>query len=164
LLDLILPYDFDAVYFSDDWGSQKGLIMGPEPWRKLIKPYMKQLCMKVKDSGKIVMLHCCGKIDEILGEFAEMGVDCWNTVQPELYDLKALKANLGKDLCFYGGISNQWLPKATPEEAEKQCLETLGIMGGGGYIMSPANKLTPDTPIENIYALVKAAKIFNGTA
>jgi len=163
LLDLVLPYDFDAVYFGDDWGSQHGLIMGPELWRKLIKPYMKQLCDKVKEHGKIVVLHCCGNIEDILGEVIEIGVDCWNTVQPEIYDLKKLKREYGKDLCFYGGISNQgFLPYATPEEVEEKCLEVLEIMKGGGYILSPTHNLTPDIPAENAYAVVRAAKRFNG--
>jgi len=163
LLDLVLPYDFDAVYFGDDWGSQHGLIMGPELWRNLIKPYMTQLCRKVKDSGKIVVLHCCGNIEDILGEFVDIGVDCWNTVQPEIYDLAKLKKEYGKDLAFYGGISNQgFLPYATPDEVEKKCLEVLEIMKGGGYILSPTHNLTPDIPAENGYAVVRAAKRFNG--
>ena len=163
LLDLILPYDFDAVYFGDDWGSQHGLIMGAELWRKFIKPYMKQLCQKVKDSGKIVVLHCCGNIEEILGELIDIGVDCWNTVQPELYDLRKLKVNYGRDLCFYGGISNQGvLPFATPADVERKCLEVLEIMEGGGYILSPTHNLTPDIPIENAYAIIRAAKEFSG--
>ena len=163
LLDLVLPYDFDAVYFGDDWGSQHGLIMGPELWRKLIKPYMKQLCRKVKDSGKIVVLHCCGNIEDILGEFVDIGVDCWNTVQPEIYDLAKLKKEYGKDLAFYGGISNQgFLPYATPDEVEKKCLEVLEIMKGGGYILSPTHNLTPDIPAENAFAVVRAAKKFSG--
>ena len=163
LLDIILPYDFDAVYFGDDWGSQHGLIMGPELWRKLIKPYMKQLCAKVKDSGKIVVLHCCGNIEEILGEVVEIGVDCWNTVQPEIYDLRKLKKEYGQDLCFYGAISNQgFLPYATPDEVEKKCLEVLEIMSGGGYILSPSHNLTPDIPVENAHAVVRAAKKFSG--
>ena len=162
-LDLILPYDFDAVYFGDDWGSQHGLIMGPELWRKLIKPYMKQLCEKVKDSGKIVVLHCCGDIGDILGEVIEIGVDCWNTVQPEIYDLKKLKQEYGRDLCFYGGVSCQgFLPYATPDEVEKKCLEVLEIMKGGGYILSPTHNLTPDIPVENAHAVVRAAKRFAG--
>jgi len=163
LLDLVLPYDFDAVYFGDDWGSQHGLIMGPDLWRKMIKPYMKQLCQKVKDSGKIVVLHCCGNIEEIIREMIDIGVDCWNTVQPEIYDLKKLKQEYGKDLCFYGGISNQgFLPYATPDEVERKSLEVLDIMSGGGYILSPTHNLTPDIPIENALAVVKAAKKYNG--
>lgn len=37
LLDTVLDYDYEAVYFGDDWGQQKGLIIGPNLWRKLIK-------------------------------------------------------------------------------------------------------------------------------
>ena len=163
LLDMILPHDFDAIYFGDDWGSQKGMIMGPELWRKLIKPYMKQLCQKVKDSGKIVILHCCGNIEEILGEMIDIGVDCWNTVQPELYDLQKLKTNFGKDLCFYGGISSQgFLPHATPDEVEQECLRVLKIMEGGGYILSPSHNVTPDISLSNARAVVTAAKKFSG--
>jgi len=163
LLDLVLPYDFDAVYFGDDWGSQHGIIMGPELWRKLIKPYMKELCQKVKDSGKIVVLHCCGNIEDILGEVIDIGVDCWNTVQPELYDLSKLKKEYGRDLTFYGGISNQgFLPYASPDEVEKKCLEVLEIMKGGGYILSPTHNITPDIPVENAMAVVSAAKKFSG--
>ena len=29
LIDIALEYDFDGIYFGDDWGQQKGLIMGP---------------------------------------------------------------------------------------------------------------------------------------
>ncbi|MCL2111874.1 MAG: uroporphyrinogen decarboxylase [Clostridiales bacterium] len=162
-LDLVLPYDFDAIYFGDDWGSQKGLVMGAELWRKMIKPYMKQLCRKIKDSGKLVVLHSCGNIGEVLGEFVDMGVDCYNTVQPEVYDLKKLKAEYGKDICFYGGISNQsFLPHAMPDEVYAKCLEVLDIMAGGGYILSPTHNLTPDIPIENAYAILRAAKKFSG--
>ena len=162
LLDLILPYDFDAVYFGDDWGTQNGLIMGADLWRRLIKPYMKILCEKVRSSGKIVVLHCCGDIEDILGEVIEIGVNCYNTVQPELYDLRKLKEKYGQDLCFYGGISNQqFLPYATPQEVYDKCMEVLEVMQGGGYILSPTHSITPDIPIENARAIVKAAKTFS---
>jgi len=91
-----------------------------------------------------------------------MGVDCYNTVQPEVYDLAQLKREFGSDLCFYGGISNQqFLPYATPDEVKEHCLRVLDIMArGGGYILSPTHSITPDIPAENALAIVKAAKEF----
>ncbi|MCL2665513.1 MAG: hypothetical protein FWE82_07870 [Defluviitaleaceae bacterium] len=163
LMDTVLNGEFDGVLFGDDWGSQNGLIMGAAHWRTFIKPYMKTLCRKAKDSGKQTILHCCGDISEILKEIIEIGVDCYNTVQPELYDLQKLKREYGRDLCFFGGISNQgFLPYATPDEVETKCLKTLSVLAkGGGYILSPTHSLTPDIPIENAFAIVKAAKKFN---
>ena len=35
LIDKILEYDVDGFLFGDDWGQQKGLIMGPKCWRIL---------------------------------------------------------------------------------------------------------------------------------
>ena len=50
----------DAFYFGDDWGQQKGLIMGPEHWRRFIKPCLARLYAAGK--GKLVAQHSCGGI------------------------------------------------------------------------------------------------------
>ena len=47
-----LEYDIDAVYFGDDWGQQRGLIMGPTLWRKFIKPILARMYGRVKAAGK----------------------------------------------------------------------------------------------------------------
>ena len=164
LLDAVLSSDFDAVYYGDDYGSQNGLIMGAKHWRTFIKPYLKQLTEKVKSAGKLVILHSCGNIREIIPDLIEIGVDCYNTVQPELYDLKELHTEFGRDLCFYGGISNQaFLPFSTPDQVERKCLETMREMHAesGGYILSPTHNITPDIPPENALAILRAAKMYN---
>jgi uroporphyrinogen decarboxylase len=163
LLDLVLEYDFEAVYFGDDWGQQSGLIMGPDMWRKFIKPGMAKLFDKVKSAGKYVVLHSCGDLREIMGDLVNMGLDVYNTVQPEIYDLKMLKREYGDALSFYGGISTQqFLPFASTAECTKLAIETLKIMGKtGGYIFSPTHSVTADIPVENVLALVKAVNAYH---
>ena len=160
LLDYILDRKFDAVYFGDDWGQQQGLIMGPDMWRKYIKPKVSVLFDRVKRAGKQVVLHSCGDLRDIMGEVVDMGVDVYNTVQPEIYDLKKLKKEYGKDLTFYGGISTQqFLPFASEAEVRKKTKEVLDIMAeGGGYILSPTHAVTPDIPVENVLALVETGE------
>lgn len=160
LLERILDEDFEGVYFGDDWGAQTGLIMGPDCWRKYIKPFMKEMFAKVKSKGKYVLLHCCGNIEELFPELIEIGLDAYNTVQPEIYNLEKIKREYGRDLTFWGAISNQqFLPKSTPEEVFKKSVETIHILGkGGGYLFSPTHALTPDIPPENIRAMLKAVK------
>ena len=41
-VDKALEYDIDAVYFGDDWGQQKGLIMGYDIWKEFIYPRLKR--------------------------------------------------------------------------------------------------------------------------
>ncbi|NTW72357.1 MAG: uroporphyrinogen decarboxylase [Eubacteriaceae bacterium] len=159
-INIALEYDIDGVYFGDDYGQQKGLIMGPKLWRQYIKPVLSRQYEAVKKAGKFVMQHSCGDNWSILPDFIEMGLDVYNTVQPEIYDLHKLKSEFGKDLAFWGGISNQrLLPFATPEEVKRVTKETMNILGeGGGYICSPTHRMPQDVPVENFLALVDVFK------
>ena len=49
-MDIALEYDFDGIYFGDDWGQQHRLIMGLEHWRHYIKPQMARLYKKAKNN------------------------------------------------------------------------------------------------------------------
>ena len=149
LLDAILDYDFDAVYLGDDWGSQRGLIMGPGTWRTFIRPCMKKITEKIKSKGKFVVLHSCGDNLDIIGDWIDIGIDCYNTVQPEIYDLAKLKQEYGKYITFYGAVSSQqFLPYAGAPEVKEHCLKILDIMAtDGGYILSPTHNITPDIPL-----------------
>jgi len=159
LLDTVLDYDFDAVYIGDDWGQQKGLIMGPPFWRKFIKPGMSEMFAKIKGSGKYVCLHSCGDIRDVLPDLVDMGLDIYNTIQPEIYDLNKLKKEYGQYITFYGGISTQqFLPYASADEVKELTRKVKNIMGKkGGYILAPTHSVTDDIPLENVMAMVGVA-------
>jgi len=163
ILEYVLDSDFEGVYFGDDWGQQFGLIMGPVLWRKYIKPPMAKMFEKVKSKGKFMILHSCGDLRSIMGDLVDMGLDVYNTVQPEIYNLEKLKREYGKDLTFWGAISTQqFLPYASKEEVYKQSIDTLKVMAsGGGYIFAPTHAVTADIPIENIESMIMAVKDFN---
>jgi uroporphyrinogen decarboxylase len=160
ILDIALEYDFDGVYFGDDYGQQTGLLISPDTWRRCVKPYLRILFEKAKSKGKIVCLHSCGNISGILSDLIDIGLDVYQTVQPEVYDLKKLKKEFGSNLCFYGGISTQRdLPFKTPKEIFSIVKETMQVLGeGGGYIAAPTHRVTPDTPASNIIAMVEALR------
>ena len=163
LLDIVLDYDFDAVYFGDDWGQQRGLIMGPPLWRQYIKPGVAKMYEKVKARGKYVVQHSCGDLREIMDDLVDMGMDVYNTVQPEIYDLVSLTKNYGQHITFYGGVSTQqFLPKATPRECADMACRMLDIMGrDGGFIFAPTHAVTPDIPVDNILAMVDTVKNYS---
>lgn len=156
VLDIVLEFDVDCVHFGDDWGQQKGLIMGPDYWREFIKPYMKKLYAKAKSAGKFVSQHSCGDIIEIFPDLIDMGLDCYQTFQPEIYDIEAVKREYGNDLTFWGGISTQrLLPYATPEKVKSETVRIMNIMGkNGGYIAAPTHSVPCDVPPENLVAML----------
>ena len=163
IIDAALPYDIDGFYFGDDYGQQTGMIMSPDTWRRFIKPGLKSMFERVKSAGKIVALHSCGNISDILPDLIEIGLDAYQTVQPEVYDLKKLKTEYGRDLTFWGAIGTQrLLPFAKPEELTAAVRDTLRVMSaGGGYIAAPTHQAPPDIPAENIVALVETLKGWN---
>jgi uroporphyrinogen decarboxylase len=108
-----------------------------------------------KDSGKFVGLHSCGDIGEVFPDLIEIGLDCYQTFQPEIYDIKMVKEKYGGRLSFWGGISTQQLlPIATPDEVREETIRIMKIMGkNGGFIAAPTHAISQDTPPENVIAM-----------
>lgn len=160
VIDTALKYDIDGFYFGDDYGQQTGMIMSPDKWRKFIKPGLARMFERVKSAGKVVALHSCGNIIDIFGDLIEIGLDIYQTFQPEIYDLKKVKEKYGNNLTFWGGISTQkMLPFLTPEELKTQVKEIMQIMSvNGGYIAAPTHQVPADVPAENIAALAELLK------
>ncbi len=151
----VLEHPIDAVLFGDDWGHQRGLIMGPTLWRKFIKPRIARMYGQVRDAGRMVYIHSCGKVDELFDELVEIGLNIFNPFQPDVMDTFALARRYKGRLAFCGGISVQrLLPYGTPEEVRGEVLRILREIGaGGGYIAAPSHAIPKDVPVENIMAL-----------
>ena len=155
---IALEYDFDGVIFGDDWGRQRGLIMGAPLWRKLIKPHVAAMYAEVRAGGKYIAQHSCGDNSEIIDDLIDIGLNVYQTFQPEIYDIRAFKQKYAGRLAVWGGISTQTqLPFRTPDEIYDITRETIGVLGeGGGYIAAPTHDAPGDIPPENIEAMVRA--------
>jgi uroporphyrinogen decarboxylase len=160
ILERLLKLPVDGIWFFDDWGFQQGVLVGPERWRKLFKPRYERLYRRTHESGKYVLSHCCGAIGEILPDAIEIGLDVYQSVQPEAknnipYDLKK---KFGPQITFWGGLGSQnMVPFGSPSEIKNEIRQLCQEMGkGGGYILGPAKEIQPETPDENIAAVVEA--------
>lgn len=158
VIERAVQYPVDCIMFGDDWGQQKGQIMGPVYWREYILPRIRRMYKAVKQSGKFVCQHSCGDIQDLFSDLIDAGLDIYQTFQPEIYDMEKVKQEYGSSLTFWGGISTQhFLPWATPEEIKVKVRETIDLMGRqGGYIAAPTHAMPKDIPAENVIALIEA--------
>jgi len=150
----------DGILFGDDWGHQQGVILGPERWRKFIKPRWAKIYDAVHAAGKIVMSHSCGSVADIMPDIIEIGMDVLESVQPEARGMNPyeLKRQWGNKIAFWGCLGSQsTVPFGTPEEIHAEVERLSSEMSrGGGFILSTAKPLQPETPTENAVALVEA--------
>ena len=150
----------DAFLFGDDWGSQNGIIIGPPKWRKFIKPAWKRVYDEVHKQGKKVISHSCGSVYDILPDAIEIGLDMLESVQPEAYGMDPFKLKLefGDKLGFWGTLGSQSvIPFFKPDEIKEHIRKLKKELGkNGGYILAPAKPFQPETPLENVTAVIDA--------
>ncbi|MDI7275359.1 MAG: uroporphyrinogen decarboxylase family protein [Anaerolineae bacterium] len=167
IVERLLELPVDGIMFSDDWGYQRGVLLGPERWRRFIKPRLARMYERVHGAGRYVLSHCCGSIADIMPDVIEIGLDVLESVQPEAegMDPYGLKRRYGGQITLWGGLGSQSIipfgtPAAIRAEVAKLCRE---IGRSGGYILSPAKALQPETPTENAAAVVEAFLEASGT-
>lgn len=149
----------DCVVIGDDIGSTKGLIINPDTWRQLIKPYYKKMFDYVHASEIHVGFHSCGDITEIMPDLIDIGVDIFCTIQPSCMDIEKIGMEYRGKVCFIVG-AEKILRIGTPAEVHKYTvwmIKTLGIKNGG-FITCNGGTVFPNVPLENIEAMYRATK------
>ena len=152
-------YHFDAINWPEDMGYKLHTFFSLDMYRQMLKPVHKRACDWAKSKGVKVHLHSCGDIRTFVPDLIEIGVDMLNPLEVKAgCDPVALKKKYGDKLTFWGGLGTQsTIPFGTPESIKAEVRRLCTEMGkGGGYILSPAKPLQPETSAENAVAVVEA--------
>jgi len=163
LVDRYANVGVDGIMSSDDWGSQNGLMINPELWRQIFKPWYKELVDAIHSRGLHAILHSCGNIFEIIPDLVEIGFDVLHPIQPGALDLEKVAREFKGKICFFGGIDVQYLlPKGNPHEVREGIVKAIKTLASkeGGFIAAPANAMVPDIPLENIKAMYETVAKF----
>ncbi len=152
----------DFFRIGDDFGTQRGLLIGPAQWRELIQPALRQLAEIAHARGSHVYLHSCGAVRDLIPDLIETGVNVLDPLQVKAagMDPAQLKRKYGDQLCFSGGVDEQeLLPQGTPDEVRSGVGRLLDIMApAGGFFIGPTHNFQDDIPTENIVAMYEAAR------
>lgn len=152
-----IPGQVLLSYVAEDMGSQESLLFSPAQIRTFLLPRMKRMMDLAHQAGAYVFFHSDGAVRPILPEMIAAGIDILNPIQWRCRGMEraALKADLGEQVVFHGGVDNQYtLAFGSVEEVRQEVLDNLRLLGaGGGYILAPCHNIQAVSPPENIVAL-----------
>ena len=152
-----LPSMGEIAYFGDDLGMQKGLAIGPDKWRKYLKPCYMKMYRYVRKQGKYVYMHTDGMIYEIMPDLQECGVNMINP-QYRANGLDNLVRVCRGKIPIHLDLDRQMFPFATPSQIEShvaECVEALYLPRGG---LALNVELNHEVPISNMAAILDAVR------
>ncbi len=153
----------DVVMFGDDVAFHDRPMVDLKRHREIFKPRHRQMVDLIKrKTGAKVLYHCCGAVRKLVPDFIDMGIDALNPVQVSSagMDTAELKAEYGRDVCFWGGIDTQHvMPHGAPGDVYSEVERRIrDLAPGGGYVLAAVHNLQDDVPPENILAMADAAR------
>lgn len=152
--------DIGAFWMSDDLGFNSGPFLPPADLREFIFPVFAEIGRMCRARGVPFILHSCGNLNSILGEFVQCGVNAFHSLPPQLYDLAQLKAEWGHKLAFLGNIDLNILGLGTPDDARRAVRAVRDIWAAapaGGILLSSSNSIAHYCKLENYYAMMDEA-------
>lgn len=126
-----------AIDISDDWGTQTALMISPDLWRGIFKPRYKVLIDEMHRYGIFCNFHSCGRINDILDDFVELGVDIVNIHQPNLLGIDEIGKKYAGKIAFDVAVDIQdTLPTGNKELIEREVIDLITKWGtkDGGII------------------------------
>ncbi|WMW21144.1 methylcobamide:CoM methyltransferase MtaA [Methanolobus mangrovi] len=139
----------DAVVVGDALSSPE--MMGPDAFRRIVKPALIRFNKSI--SGHSI-LHICGETDSIMPDILECGFSAIS-IEENVKDLKYMVDCAHRsNTAIIGNISTaDTLYRKTAEDVRKEALQCLDA---NIDILAPGCGMAPETPLENIRAMVKS--------
>ncbi len=143
-----------ALQIFDTWGG----VLGQEEFQEFSLRYIKQVVSAVRGQG-IPLIVFCKNCGHSLEKIADTGADVvgldWTI------DIGKAREMIGSYVALQGNLDPAIL-FSTPEKIESGVQSILKKFGkGNGHIFNLGHGILPETPVENVKAMVNAVKKFS---
>ena len=142
-------------------GDSPALLLGPEGYERFALPGEREVFHRLHRSTALPLsLHICGDTTALLPLMATAGADVLEVDHG--VDLARATAALPPALALWGNLDPvALLLRGTAREVEytaRRLIESMDRAGRRRFVLSSGCTLAPDTPPENIQALLRAAR------
>ncbi len=140
----------DEITFMDDDSSERAPFFSVEMYQEFFKPYHKLHCDFANERGLPIEHHDCGKCEQFIPDWVEMGVVGWNPAQT-MNDLVGIKKKYGDRLTIAGGWDMIYWDRCTDMDKLRAALiEYVDTFAPGGrFVFTAMAGGDPDDPIAN---------------
>ena len=142
----------DGLIIADPVGSST--MVSPKIYKELVLPHLQRL---VRDLRIPAILHVCGDTRPVLHLMAETGAKILSLDQ--CMDLAAAREQLAGRCGIAGNVHPiDVLLRGTVEDVKRETLKCLQQGGKRGYILMAGCAVPPNTPLENLKAMIETAR------
>lgn len=137
-------------------------VISPKNFRVFVKPYLKRVAdWQIKNIGKAGNLHICGDSRPIWHDMAQLGFSSISL--DNAMDLAEAKEVFGPSIALKGNVKPvETMLLGSVEDVmreSKECIEKCMDIPRG-YTLSSGCTLPIQTPVENVEAMVNAARLW----
>jgi hypothetical protein len=147
LLDYLCDYDVwvlqnilqhypevEVMVMSDATATEMNPFISIPMFREFLLPRYKRVADLLKENGKVISYHNCGRCEDFMDDMVDIGVQVWNCATPR-NDLAAFKQRTGNRVIC------EFLPRFYPDQEEEEVRQqTRGYLDayatGGAFIWS----------------------------
>ncbi len=153
------------IVFEPWYNCSMGVGWSPQQFRDSFLPLIKENVELIHSYGAYVDYYDDGKMDGVLEDLADAGVDIVETLTPPPMgdiDLASAKERIGDKVCLKGHIDQvNLICFGKPHQIREALGRAIEVASpGSGFIIGTADSIRPESPPENIRAYFDAALEF----
>ena len=144
------------VFF--DCNRASATFISPKQFEKLVLPSLKKMVESLVADGFDILFHLDTDWVPMLPYFRQLPPGRY-IVELEHTDIRKAKEILAGHMCIKGNVDSTLLSLGSPDEVEKAARELIDDLApGGGFILASGCEVPLDAPLENVKALINAAR------
>jgi hypothetical protein len=145
----------DALYIGDPAASAS--LISPRHFERFCLPAYQKFCRNFRDRI-LIYIHICGNSSPILEMMADTGAHVVEPLDP-LGGVSAAdaKRRVGDRVALMGGVNTLTLARGAPADVRAEAIRKCREAGPRGYVLAAGDMVPPDTPMENLLAMVEVA-------
>ncbi len=145
-----------GVLLGEDYSSTKGPMISPQTYRDLFLDAYARMIHTLKEMGLPVVHHACGNNWDLLDIFADMGIDCYQSIQASAgMDIAKVQKTHGSQFAVWGGVRTENLTDGNAEDVRRDVRQFMDqVAPNGGCVLGTTHSVCTGTKYENFMALL----------